>query len=212
MHYISTRNNSLKRNFKDILLEGLSQEGGLYLPNHWPKINIKKLDNLSYQQIAFIVSRPYLDSNITDKTLTDIIDKTYNNFTRKEIAPLIKIDKNKYILELFYGPTYAFKDYALQFLGNLFSNELSNSDRKVTIIVATSGDTGSAAINAFKGNKNINVFVLHPHKMISEVQRKQMTTIIDNNIHNIAIKGSFDDCQKLIKNLFLDHELRSKTT
>ena len=124
----------------------------------------------------------------------------------------MNISENKYILELFYGPTYAFKDYALQFLGNLFSEILKNKKRKITIIGATSGDTGSAAINAFKGKDEIDVFILHPHEKVSDVQRLQMTSVNEKNIHNIAIKGTFDDCQKIVKDLFMDNDLQSKTS
>ena len=141
-----------------------------------------------------------------------ILKNTYKNFDHANVAPLVKIEKNKYILELFYGPTFAFKDYALQFLGNLFSHVMRNSNKKITILGATSGDTGSAAIEAFKGKKNINVFILHPHNMVSDVQRRQMTTVADSNIHNIALEGTFDDCQKIVKTLFLDSEIQSQTS
>ena len=144
--------------------------------------------------------------------LSSILKKTYKNFNNDNVAPLVKIEKNKYILELFYGPTFAFKDYALQFLGNLFSHIMRNSNKKITILGATSGDTGSAAIEAFKGKTNINVFILHPHNMVSDVQRRQMTTVTDSNVHNIALKGTFDDCQKIVKTLFLDSEIQLQTS
>ena len=142
----------------------------------------------------------------------DIIQKTYKKFDHPKIAPLVKIDRNKYILELFYGPTLAFKDYALQLLGNLFSHYMKNNDKKITIIGATSGDTGSAAIEAFKGKENINIFILHPYNKISEVQRRQMTTNLEDNVYNLALEGTFDDCQKIVKNLFLDKEIQNKTS
>ena len=212
MQYLSTRNNKLKESFLNILFQGLSKEGGLYLPSEWPSISIEKLIGKNYQEVAHAVIYPYIKESISEDELSLILKKTYNNFDHDKVAPLIKIEKNKYILELFYGPTYAFKDYALQFLGNLFSHVMRNSNKKITILGATSGDTGSAAIEAFKTKKNINVFILHPHNMVSEVQRRQMTTVNKENIHNIALKGTFDDCQKIVKQLFLDNELQSKTS
>ena len=212
MHYISTRNNKIKESFSSILFQGLSKDGGLFLPKEWPKIFIKELFGKSYQEIAHIIIKPYLSNEISDKELNVVIDKSYKNFKNKKIAPLIPITDNKYILELFYGPTFAFKDYALQFLGNLFSEVLVKEKRKITVLGATSGDTGSAAIEAFKGKTDIEVFILHPHEKISEVQRRQMTTVSEKNIHNIAIMGTFDDCQKIVKNLFIDIELQSQTS
>ena len=212
MKYLSTRNNKLEESFVNILFQGLSKDGGLFLPKEWPKIFIKELFGKSYQEIAHIIIKPYLSNEISDKELNVVIDKSYKNFKNKKIAPLIPITDNKYILELFYGPTFAFKDYALQFLGNLFSEVLVKEKRKITVLGATSGDTGSAAIEAFKGKTDIEVFILHPHEKISEVQRRQMTTVSEKNIHNIAIMGTFDDCQKIVKNLFIDIELQSQTS
>ena len=194
MHYLSTRNNKLKKSFLHILFQGLSQEGGLFLPDSWPLISTDNLRGKSYQEIAQAVIHPYVKESISENELSSILIKTYKSFDHDNVAPLIKIEKNKYILELFYGPTFAFKDYALQFLGNLFSHVMLNSNKKITILGATSGDTGSAAIEAFKSKKNINVFILHPHNMVSDVQRRQMTTVADSNIHNIALEGTFDDC------------------
>ena len=212
MHYLSTRNNKLEESFLNILFQGLSKEGGLFLPFAWPSISIENLRGKNYQEIAHAVISPFVQEDISNEDLYLIVNKTYKNFNHKNIAPLVNIEKNKYILELFYGPTLAFKDYALQFLGNLFSHVLRNSNRKITVLGATSGDTGSAAINAFKGKKDIQVFILHPYQMVSEVQRRQMTTVEEKNIHNIAVKGTFDDCQKIVKKLFLDNELQLKTS
>ena len=212
MHYLSTRNNELKESFLNVLFQGLSKEGGLFLPSAWPSISIENLRGKNYQEIAHAVISPFVQEDISDEDLVLIVNKTYQSFNPKSIAPLVNIEKNKYILELFYGPTLAFKDYALQFLGNLFSHVLENSNRKITVLGATSGDTGSAAINAFKGKNDIQVFILHPHQMVSEVQRRQMTTVGEKNVHNIALKGTFDDCQKIVKKLFLDDELQSKTS
>ena len=212
MHYLSTRNNKLKKSFIDILFQGLSQEGGLFLPDTWPLISTDSLRGKNYQEVAHAVISPYVKESVSEDELSSILKNTYKNFDHDNVAPLVKIEKNKYILELFYGPTFAFKDYALQFLGNLFSHVMRNSNKKITILGATSGDTGSAAIEAFKSKKNINVFILHPHNMVSDVQRRQMTTVSDSNIYNIALKGTFDDCQKIIKTLFLDSEIQSQTS
>ena len=208
MHYLSTRNNKLKESFLNVLFQGLSKEGGLFMPFSWPAISIQNLRGKNYQEIAYDVISPFIQDDISDDDLRLILDKTYQCFNHENIAPLINIEKNKYILELFYGPTLAFKDYALQFLGNLFSYVLQNSNKKITVLGATSGDTGSAAINAFKGKKDIQVFILHPYQMVSEVQRRQMTTVEEKNVHNIAVKGTFDDCQKIVKKLFLENELQ----
>ena len=213
MHYISTRNNQLQESFLNILFQGLSKDGGLYLPNSWPSIDIKSLQNKTYNEVAHSIISPFVQKDISQNDLTTIINNAYKNFDNKNIAPLVNIKKNKYILELFYGPTFAFKDYALQFLGNIVSHILKkNNNHKITILGATSGDTGSAAIEAFKGKSDIQVFILHPYNMVSEVQRRQMTTVNENNIHNIAIKGTFDDCQKIVKELFLDSDLQSYTS
>ena len=212
MKYLSTRNNRLEESFINILFQGLSKEGGLFLPNQWPSISIEEIKNKTYQEIAFLVMQPYLAEELTDDQLVDLINETFINFRHEKIAPLFNIDNNKYIMELFHGPTFAFKDYALQFLGNLFSEILKFKNQNITILGATSGDTGSAAIDAFKGKTDIQVFILHPYNKVSEIQRRQMTTVIDENVHNIAIQGTFDDCQKILKNLFLDNELQSKTS
>ena len=210
MHYLSTRNNQLKESFLNILFRGLSKDGGLFLPSEWPTISLKDLAGKSYQEVAHSIIYPYIQDDISYADLQLIINTAYESFDHKKIAPLLNIDQNKYILELFYGPTFAFKDYALQFLGSLFSYLLNQSKKKITVLGATSGDTGSAAINAFKGKDDIEVFILHPHNNVSEVQRRQMTTVEENNIHNFAIEGNFDDCQNIVKELFVDEEIQSK--
>lgn len=212
MQYLSTRNNKLKKTFIEVLFQGLSNEGGLFLPIKWPSINNQSLHNKTYEEVAHCILYPFMEGEVSEQDLSDIINSSYINFTNKKIAPLVNIDKNKYILELFYGPTLAFKDYALQFLGELFSHCLKYQDKNITVLGATSGDTGSAAIDAFKGKSNINVFILHPHNRVSEVQRKQMTTNLDNNIFNIAVDGTFDDCQKIVKELFVDSDIHKKTS
>ncbi len=212
MKYLSTRNNKLKESFTDILFRGLSKDGGLFLPRNWPPIELASLKNKTYQEIALKIIHPYIGNEISKDDLHSIINSTYAKFTHSKIAPVKKIDQNKYILELFYGPTLAFKDYALQFLGNIFSHYMKLKDKNITVLGATSGDTGSAAIEAFKGKKNINVFILHPHNRVSEIQRKQMTTVEDKNIFNIAVDGTFDDCQNIVKQLFLDNDIQNKTS
>ena len=212
MKYLSTRNNKLDFSFFEILFQGLSKDGGLFLPHEWPSIDINALKNMTYQEVALEVISPYISNEISRIDLKKIIENSYQHFSHKKIAPVTSIDQNKYILELFYGPTLAFKDYALQFLGNLFTYALPKASKKLTVLGATSGDTGSAAIHAFRGKQDINVFILHPHNRVSEVQRRQMTAVQDENIFNIAIKGTFDDCQKIVKELFIDDELQQHTS
>ena len=212
MKYLSTRNNNLDFSFFEILFQGLSKDGGLFLPHEWPLLDINSLKNKTYEELAIEVIHPYVSDEISKNDLKKIIDDSYKHFSNPKIAPVTRIEQNKYILELFYGPTFAFKDYALQFLGNLFTYALPKASKKLTVLGATSGDTGSAAIHAFRGKQDINVFILHPHNRVSDVQRRQMTTVQDDNIFNIAIKGNFDDCQKIVKELFVDDELQQHTS
>ena len=212
MRYLSTRNNNLDFSFFEILFQGLSKDGGLFLPHEWPLLDINSLKNKTYEELAIEVIHPYVSDEISKNDLKKIIDDSYKHFSNPKIAPVTRIEQNKYILELFYGPTFAFKDYALQFLGNLFTYALPKASKKLTVLGATSGDTGSAAIHAFRGKQNINVFILHPHNRVSDVQRRQMTTVQDDNIFNIAIKGNFDDCKKIVKELFIDDELQQHTS
>ena len=212
MKYLSTRNNNLDFSFFEILFQGLSKDGGLFLPHEWPLLDINSLKNKTYEELAIEVIHPYVSDEISKNDLKKIIDDSYKHFSNPKIAPVTRIEQNKYILELFYGPTFAFKDYALQFLGNLFTYALPKASKKLTVLGATSGDTGSAAIDAFRGKQDINVFILHPHNRVSDVQRRQMTTVQDDNIFNIAIKGNFDDCQKIVKELFIDDELQQHTS
>ena len=212
MKYLSTRNNNLDLSFFEILFQGLSKDGGLFLPHEWPTLDIDLLKNKNYEEVAFSVIHPYVSDEVSEIDLKKIINDSYKNFFHSDIAPIVPIDQNKYILELFYGPTFAFKDYALQFLGNLFTYAVPKASKKLTVLGATSGDTGSAAIEAFRGKEDINVFILHPHNRVSDVQRRQMTTVQDDNVFNIAIKGNFDDCQKIVKELFVDDELQQQTS
>jgi len=210
MKYLSTRNNNLKLSFFEILFQGLSRDGGLFLPREWPTLDIEELKDKTYEEVALRIIYPYVSEEISENDLKKIIDDSYKLFSHENVAPTITLDQNKYILELYYGPTFAFKDYALQFLGNLFNYALPKVSKKLTVLGATSGDTGSAAIQAFRGKEDINVYILHPQNRVSEVQRRQMTTVQDKNIFNIAINGNFDDCQKIVKELFVDEELQKK--
>ena len=209
--YISTRGDKLPKSFTDVLLAGIAPDGGLYVPAEWPQMDTDSLRGLSYTDIAFRVMKPFVGGDITDGDLKIMINDVYGkNFLHAAIAPLIQIDHNLWVMELFHGPTIAFKDYALQMLGQLFDYVLKKRNEKVTIVGATSGDTGSAAIEGCYHSKNINIFILHPHGRTSDVQRKQMTTIHAPNVHNIALKGNFDDCQDNVKTMFLDKTFRNQ--
>ena len=215
MKYCSTRNSKLNKTFDEIIIEGLAPDGGLYMPKSWPKININEITsdkNISYNELVTIILNQFVGDTIKNTELQQIAKKTYREFTHNKIAPLVKLKDNKYILELFHGPTYAFKDYPLQLLGNLFQYYLKKEDKKITVIGATSGDTGSAAIDACKNKDNINIFILHPKNKTSDIQRKQMTTIQSKNVFNIAINGTFDDCQNIVKSLFVSNDLKKITT
>ncbi len=212
MNYFSTRDKSLKLSFKDIFLRGLAPGGGLFLPRdvkRYTKEDLKKLSQLSYNELATEIIFHFCSNEINKDELSSLIKKSYSNFQENEVVKLKKIgDIN--LLELYHGPTLAFKDIAMQVIGNLYEHLQVAKNKKVNVVVATSGDTGSAAIAALSNRKNINVFVLHPHNKISNIQRKIMTTIGGANIYNIAIKGSFDDCQKIVKELFNENDFRTK--
>ena len=212
MKYFSTRDKTLKFSFKDIFLRGLAPDGGLFLPSEIKKYNqaeLKNLSKLSYIDLATEIIFNFCKDDINKEQLKALIEKAYNNFKSKEVVELKKV-ANHNLLELYHGPTLAFKDIAMQVIGNMYDNLKVSKDKVVNIIVATSGDTGSAAISALNDRKNINVFILHPHNKISNIQRKIMTTIGSKNIFNIAIEGSFDDCQKIVKEMFNENEFREK--
>jgi threonine synthase len=205
--YISTRGQAPVLDFDDVLLSGLARDGGLYVPDIWPvfkNTEIKKISSLPYNELALKIIKPFVGNSIETGKLTEIINKSYSRFTSADIAPLKEIGKNEYLLELFHGPTLAFKDIALQVLGHLFDHILKTKGKTTTIIGATSGDTGSAAIEAMRDRDAIEVFMLHPFGKISDIQRRQMTTVKSPNIYNIAIEGNFDDCQDLVKAMFND--------
>ena len=209
--YKSTRGKSKELFFKDVVFEGLASDGGLYIPKEWPKLDsdlINDFKKMSYQEIAFFVFREYIDSSLSDSDLKELIDESYSSFTNIEITPISKISDSEYLLELFHGPTYAFKDIAMQFISRLMDIYLKKDGSQINILGATSGDTGSAAIYGFESVESSNVFILHPHNLISPTQRKFMTTVSSDNIINIAVKGNFDDCQNLIKEIFSDENYK----
>ena len=209
MKYISTRGDATPKSFSDVLLEGLAPDGGLYVPESWPSLDFKGLGGKSYVDVAEAVIAPFTDIPVAD--LRKILGDTYGGsvFNSADIAPLKKLEDGLYLMELFHGPTLAFKDVALQLLGRLFDYTLEKSGKKLVILGATSGDTGSAAIEACRDRKNISVFIMHPHNRTSEIQRRQMTSVLAPNIHNIAVQGDFDDCQAIVKQAFADPELRA---
>ncbi len=208
MKYKSTRGGVDNLPFTEAFLMGLATDGGLIVPEHIPNADIKKLKGLPYKQLAFEIFKLFID-DIEDNDLKRLIDKSYASFDTPEIAPVVKKD-GVYILELFHGPTFAFKDIALQFLGNLFEYALNRRNLSMNILGATSGDTGSAAIYGLKGKRNVNIFILHPFNKVSEIQELQMTTVEEDNVYNIAIKGTFDDCQYIVKSIFSDLEFKTK--
>ncbi|MCH8532534.1 MAG: threonine synthase [Saccharospirillum sp.] len=207
MKYISTRGQAPTLEFEDVLLTGLASDGGLYVPETLPEFSkeqIRSWRGLPYHELAFHIIQPFVAGAIADDELATMLEETYGVFAHKAIAPLAQIDHNEYVLELFQGPTLAFKDFALQLLGRLLDHMLQKRGEKAVIVGATSGDTGSAAIEGCKRCDNIDIFILHPYQKVSEVQRRQMTTILADNIHNIALEGNFDDCQSMVKASFGD--------
>ncbi len=212
MNYFSTRDKSLKLSFKDIFLRGLAPGGGLFLPSGIKRYNHEELNYLSqlnYNELATEIILNFCSGEIKKEELCSLIQKSYSSFKDKEVVNIKKIG-NINLLELYHGPTLAFKDIAMQVIGNMYDYLKVAKDKTVNVVVATSGDTGSAAIAALSNRKNINLFVLHPHNKISNIQRKIMTTIGGANIYNIAIEGSFDDCQKIVKELFNEDSFRTK--
>lgn len=207
MKFISTRGDAPALSFEEVILTGLASDGGLYVPESLPSFSQEEIASwagLSYQELAFNIITPFVDGEIADDDLKGIIDKAYSSFRHDAIAPLVQTNHNEWVLELFQGPTLAFKDFALQFLGHLLDFILAKRNQKVVVMGATSGDTGSAAIEGCRRCENIDIFILHPHKRVSDVQRRQMTTVIADNVYNIALEGNFDDCQNMVKASFRD--------
>ncbi|SDG50865.1 threonine synthase [Roseospirillum parvum] len=215
MRYLSTRGEAPACGFEDVLLGGLAPDGGLYLPESWPTLgaaDLKGLEGKSYPEVATRVLAPFTAPELGEAELADLIAAAYQPFAHPAVAPLSLIGPNLWLMELFHGPTLAFKDYAMQVLGRLFDHVLTKRGRRLTIVGATSGDTGSAAIEACRDKAAIDIFILHPKGRVSEVQRRQMTTVDSPNVHNIAVEGTFDDCQALVKALFADHAFRDEVS
>lgn len=211
MKYVSTRGKAPVLSFDDVLLSGLARDGGLYVPETWPQFTpdeIRAFKGLSYEELAFQIMKPFVTDAVSDADLKNILADAYSHFDHAEIAPMKKIGDNEWLLELFHGPTLAFKDMAMQFLGPMFDHVLKARGERVTIVGATSGDTGSAAIEACRGRDAIDIFILFPDGRVSDVQRCQMTTVDAGNVHCIALDGTFDDCQDMLKAMFNDQPFR----
>ena len=215
MKYISTRDekkNKIKKDFKYVTLKGLADDGGLYVPYKFPMFKQDKINNfkkMNYSQFSAEIISEFTGQDLNKDEIFKLSSKIYKKFSGKDVVSIKNFDKDKFLLELFHGPTFAFKDFALQLLGEIFDKFLIEEKKEMLILTATSGDTGSAAIEAFKNRKNIKIIILHPFEKVSEFQRRQMTTINSKNVFNIAINGNFDDCQKLVKSLFLDKKFNN---
>ncbi len=213
MKYVSTRGKAPAIEFEDVLLAGLAPDGGLYVPEAYPQFSkdqLRKMRSLTYPELAAEIMAPFTVGCLNKEDLTEMAKQAYGSFSHTAVAPLKQIGDGLWVMELFYGPTLAFKDYALQIVGRMFDTVLKRANRHITILGATSGDTGSAAIEACKGCSNLDIFILHPYNRVSEVQRRQMTTTIAPNVYNIALEGTFDDCQAIVKMLFADEDFRKK--
>ncbi len=213
LRYVSTRGSARPLGFEEALIAGLAEDGGLYLPESWPVLSPDALGGmagLSYAEIAERVIAPFVGGEIAANELAAMVRGAYEGFDHAAVAPLRQLESNLWLMELFHGPTLSFKDYALQLVGRLLDHALARRGARVTVIGATSGDTGSAAIEALQGSDRVEVFILHPKGRVSEVQRRQMTTVAAPNIHNIAVEGTFDDCQDLVKAMFADADFRAK--
>jgi len=209
--YVSTRGQAPELSFADVLLAGLAVDGGLYVPSEWPSLTVgdfERFASMSYAEIAVEVMWPFVQGSIEHDEFRTIVHDAYSTFETEEVIPLIDLGDNVWLAELLHGTTLAFKDVALQLVGRLFDYELSRRGEKVTIVGATSGDTGSAAIEALRDRPTAEVFILHPAGRVSDVQRRQMTTVLSPNVHNIAVEGTFDDCQDMVKALFADETFR----
>ncbi|MCA1774710.1 MAG: threonine synthase [Loktanella sp.] len=213
MRYISTRGEAPDLSFEEAMLTGLARDGGLYVPEEVPALTeaqIAAMAGQSYEDVAYTVMRPFIGETFDDATFRRLIAEAYKGFGHAARAPLVQLAPNHFLLELFHGPTLAFKDFAMQLIGQMFQEALGRSGDRVTIVGATSGDTGSAAIEAFRGLENVDVFILYPHGRVSEVQRRQMTTPVEGNVHTLAVDGDFDDCQAAVKDMFNDFAFREE--
>ena len=215
MRYISTRGEAPALGFCDVMLTGLARDGGLYVPETWPQLSAQTIANLfgkPYTEVAVEVIRPFVDGEIADADLARMANEAYATFRHPAVVPLDQSQPDQFILELFHGPTLAFKDVAMQLLARLMDHMLAKRGERTTIVVATSGDTGGAAVEAFAGRDNVDLFVLFPDGRISEVQRRMMTTANASNVHALAVEGTFDDCQSLVKALFNHHRFRDSVS
>jgi threonine synthase len=211
MQFVSTRGQAPALGFSDAVLAGLATDGGLYVPKEWPQISAAEIAGFAgrpYAEVAYAIISRFTGDEIPASALKQIIDEAYATFRHAAVTPLVEIDTNHFVLELFHGPTLAFKDVAMQFLSRTMDHILAERGLRATIVGATSGDTGSAAIEAFRGRDTTDIFILHPEGRTSEVQRRQMTTVLDANVHNIALDGTFDDCQDAVKEMFNHHAFR----
>ncbi|MGO1461199.1 MAG: threonine synthase [Marinobacter sp.] len=207
MRYISTRGQAPALGFEDVLLTGLAPDGGLYVPESLPHFSLEQIRSwrgLPYTELALNIMYPFVEEAIPEADFRQMLDDTYSVFAHKAVAPMVQLDTNEWVMELFRGPTLAFKDFALQLLGRLLDYVLEKRQEHAVIMGATSGDTGSAAIEGCRRCEHVDIFILHPHERVSEVQRRQMTTVKGDNIHNLAIRGNFDDCQRMVKESFGD--------
>ncbi len=215
MRYISTRGEAPELGFEEAMLTGLALDGGLYVPAEVPVLSHETISGFAgatYEEVAFQVTRPFVGDTFSDEDLKSIIARAYSGFGHDARAPLKQLDNNHFLLELFHGPTLAFKDFAMQLIGQMFEVSLGRSGKRVTIVGATSGDTGSAAIEAFAGLENVDVVIMYPDGRVSEVQRRQMTTPAASNVHALAVDGDFDDCQARLKDMFNDHAFREEVS
>ena len=211
MEYISTRNTQKTFSFKDVFLKGLAPDGGLFVPKKIPSYSsqeLEKLRDLSYRDLAEKIILKFCSDEFSGAEIKNLVNNSYKNFRVQDVVSIKKLGKTN-LLELFHGPTLAFKDIAMQVIGNMYEKILEKNNLKVNIVVATSGDTGAAAVSAIRDRKNIKIFVLHPDNKISEVQRKFMTTVNSSNVFNIALASNFDECQKFVKSMFADKDFSS---
>ncbi len=213
MQFVSTRGQAPVLGFSDAVLAGLAADGGLYVPAAWPQIGADEIAGFAgkpYADVAYAVISRFTGDELPADKLKAIIDAAYVSFRHPSVAPLVELEPGHFVLELFHGPTLAFKDVAMQFLSRVMDHILAERGLRATIVGATSGDTGSAAIEAFRGRDTTDIFILHPKGRTSEVQRRQMTTVLDDNVHNIALEGTFDDCQDAVKAMFNNHGFRDR--
>lgn len=214
MRYISTRGQAPALSFEEVVLTGMASDGGLYVPEEIPQFareDLESMAGLSYAEIAFRVMKPFVGGEIDDATFETLVRDAYATFSHDAVVPLNQLDANHFLLELFHGPTLAFKDVALQLLGRILDHFLAKRGERAVIMGATSGDTGSAAIEGCRHCDNLDIFILHPHNRVSEVQRRQMTTVLADNVFNIAIEGNFDDAQAMVKASFADQAFLNGT-